>query len=61
MTAERLNCQPVGGKRKSKTYDQTWNIKYLPRFSFGATLISLSCSMSPRTMQFWVVDELYMN
>merc|ERR1712088_370591 len=34
MTAERLNCQPVGGKRKSKTYDQTWNIKYLPRFKW---------------------------
>jgi len=34
MAAERLNCQPVGGKRKSKAHDQTWNIKYLPRFKW---------------------------
>merc|ERR1712226_1020691 len=33
-SAERLNCQPVGGKRKSKAHDQTWNIKYLPRFKW---------------------------
>ena len=36
MAAERLNCQPVGGKRKSKAHDQTWNIKYLPRSEFNA-------------------------
>jgi len=34
VAAERLNCQPVGGKRKSKSHDQTWNIKYLPRFKW---------------------------
>merc|ERR1719342_2042570 len=34
MAAERLNCQPVGGKLKSKAHDQTWNIKYLPRFKW---------------------------
>merc|ERR1712013_821965 len=34
VAAERLNCQPVGGKRKSKAHDQTWNIKYLPRFKW---------------------------
>jgi len=34
LAAERLNCQPVGGKRKSKAHDQTWNIKYLPRFKW---------------------------
>jgi len=32
--AERLNCQPVGGKRRSKAHDQIWNIKYLPRFKW---------------------------
>ena len=35
LAAERLNCQPVGGKRKSKAHDQTWNIKYLPRSEFN--------------------------
>ena len=29
--AEKLNCQMVGGKRRSKAHDQIWNIKYLPR------------------------------
>jgi len=33
-SAERLNCQPVGGKRRSKAHDQIWNIKYLPRFKW---------------------------
>merc|ERR1719239_1804367 len=32
--AANLNCNPVGGKRKSKAHDQTWNIKYLPRFKW---------------------------
>merc|ERR1719278_2491612 len=32
--ADSLNSIPVGGKRKSKTYVQTWNIKYLPRFKW---------------------------
>ena len=31
FVAENLNCKPVGGKRKSKAYDELWNIKYLPR------------------------------
>merc|ERR1719319_1397991 len=34
LAAERLNCQQVGGKRRSKAHDQTWNIKYLPRFKW---------------------------
>merc|ERR1711872_612352 len=34
VAAERLNCQPVGGKRKSKAYEEIWNIKYLPRFKW---------------------------
>ena len=29
--AETLNCNPVGGKRRSKAHDELWNIKYLPR------------------------------
>jgi len=33
-SAEKLNCQPVGGKRRSKAHDQIWNIKYLPRFKW---------------------------
>merc|ERR1711973_876330 len=32
--AESLNSYPVGGKRRSKAHDQTWNIKYLPRFKW---------------------------
>merc|ERR1712226_114674 len=32
--ASSLNCQPVGGKRRSKAHDQLWNIKYLPRFKW---------------------------
>lgn len=32
--AEKLNCQMVGGKRRSKAHDQIWNIKYLPRFKW---------------------------
>merc|ERR1719278_1234500 len=32
--ADSLNSIPVGGKRKSKAHDQTWNIKYLPRFKW---------------------------
>ena len=31
FVAENLNSNPVGGKRKSKAYDELWNIKYLPR------------------------------
>lgn len=30
--AASLNCNPVGGKRRSKAHDELWNIKYLPRF-----------------------------
>ena len=29
--AANLNCNPVGGKRRSKAHDELWNIKYLPR------------------------------
>ena len=29
--AESLNSIPVGGKRRSKAYEELWNIKYLPR------------------------------
>jgi len=32
--AENLNNNPVGGKRRSKSHDQLWNIKYLPRFKW---------------------------
>merc|ERR1712106_1265564 len=32
--AEKLNNNPVGGKRRSKAHDQLWNIKYLPRFKW---------------------------
>merc|ERR1711994_610003 len=32
--AETLNCNPVGGKRRSKAHDELWNIKYLPRFKW---------------------------
>lgn len=32
--AESLNSIPVGGKRRSKAYDELWNIKYLPRFKW---------------------------
>ena len=31
FVAENLNSKPVGGKRKSKAYEELWNIKYLPR------------------------------
>ena len=31
FVAEKLNSKPVGGKRKSKAYEELWNIKYLPR------------------------------
>jgi len=34
FVAENLNCKPVGGKRKSKAYDELWNIKYLPSFKW---------------------------
>ena len=29
--ADSLNSIPVGGKRRSKAYEELWNIKYLPR------------------------------
>lgn len=32
--AASLNCNPVGGKRRSKAHDELWNIKYLPRFKW---------------------------
>merc|ERR1719239_1069509 len=32
--AANLNCNPVGGKRRSKAHDELWNIKYLPRFKW---------------------------
>jgi len=32
--AESLNSIPVGGKRRSKAYEELWNIKYLPRFKW---------------------------
>lgn len=32
--AETLNRTLVGGKRRSKAYDELWNIKYLPRFKW---------------------------
>jgi len=34
FVAENLNSNPVGGKRKSKAYDELWNIKYLPSFKW---------------------------
>merc|ERR1719195_214042 len=34
FVAENLNCKPAGGKRKSKAYDERWNIKYLPSFKW---------------------------
>ncbi|XP_046384501.1 activator of basal transcription 1-like [Ischnura elegans] len=32
--AESLNNKPIGGRKKSKFYDNIWNIKYLPRFKW---------------------------
>jgi len=32
--AASLNTIPVGGKRRSKSHDELWNIKYLPRFKW---------------------------
>merc|ERR1712098_1002553 len=32
--AEKLNNTPVGGKRRSKSHDQLWNLKYLSRFKW---------------------------
>jgi len=32
--ADSLNSIPVGGKRRSKAYEELWNIKYLPRFKW---------------------------
>merc|ERR1719195_2087879 len=34
FVAENLNSKPVGGKRKSKAYEELWNIKYLPSFKW---------------------------
>merc|ERR1711951_68274 len=34
FVAENLNNKPVGGKRRSKAYDELWNIKYLPSFKW---------------------------
>jgi len=32
--ASTLNTTPVGGKRRSKSFDELWNIKYLPGFKW---------------------------
>jgi ESF2/ABP1 family protein len=32
--AQQINSTQVGGKRRSKSYDAIWNIKYLPRFKW---------------------------
>merc|ERR1719278_1151620 len=32
--ADSLNSIPVGGKRRSKAYEELWNIKYLPSFKW---------------------------
>jgi len=33
--ASALNNTPVGGKRRNPWYSDLWNVKYLPRFTWG--------------------------
>ena len=33
--AMSLNNTQIGGKRRSRWYDEIWNIKYLPKFKWG--------------------------
>uniref|UniRef100_A0A0K2UH24 Activator of basal transcription 1 n=1 Tax=Lepeophtheirus salmonis TaxID=72036 RepID=A0A0K2UH24_LEPSM len=33
--AESINCTHVGGKKRSKSHDVLWNVKYLPRFKWS--------------------------
>jgi ESF2/ABP1 family protein len=33
--AEKLNNQPIGGKKRSYYHDDIWNIKYLPKFKWN--------------------------
>jgi len=35
VVASTLNSTQVGGKRRSPWYSDLWNIKYLPRFTWG--------------------------
>jgi len=34
--AKALNCQQIGGKRRSRYYDETWNMKYLKGFKWAS-------------------------
>lgn len=34
QVAKQLNTTQVGGKRRSKSHEQLWNLKYLPRFKW---------------------------
>jgi len=33
--ARALNCQQIGGKRRSRYYDEIWNMKYLKGFKWS--------------------------
>ena len=33
--AKFLNNNPVGGKKRTKCYDELWNMKYLPKFKWA--------------------------
>ena len=35
QVAAALNNTPVGGKRRNPWYSDLWNVKYLPRFTWG--------------------------
>ncbi|KAJ3182836.1 RNA-binding ATPase activator esf2 [Gaertneriomyces sp. JEL0708] len=35
LTAEHLNGKQIGGKKRSRYYDDIWNMKYLPRFKWN--------------------------
>eukprot|EP00096_Caligus_rogercresseyi_P013817 TRINITY_DN6418_c0_g1_i1.p1 TRINITY_DN6418_c0_g1~~TRINITY_DN6418_c0_g1_i1.p1 ORF type:complete len:304 (-),score=140.43 TRINITY_DN6418_c0_g1_i1:249-1160(-) len=35
QVAENLNCTQVGGKKRSRSSELLWNVKYLPRFKWS--------------------------
>ena len=48
LVAETLNCQRIGGAKKSFWYDDLWNLKYLPRFKWDDLTAQINAERQSR-------------
>ena len=49
--ARSLNNSQIGGKRRSRWFDEIWNIKYLPKFKWGHLNERLAYEKAVRTQR----------